>query len=113
METFQSHTKHYFVEEFVESDDLKTLLLSKPNHRLEPADVRIYMAEMLEGLAHMHEKGWIYRDLKTGEIGEGGLLALGPLFSIFRQHADSPRRPLEVGRLRLRKADSSTRCPSR
>lgn len=30
--------------------------------------VRSYMAQLLNGLAHMHERGWVHRDIKTANL---------------------------------------------
>ncbi|KNC49743.1 AGC protein kinase [Thecamonas trahens ATCC 50062] len=63
---FQSPSKLFFVLEYVPGGELFTLLQRK--RRLPEEQVRLYAAEMVLALEHLHSLGIIYRDLKPENV---------------------------------------------
>ncbi len=63
---FQTPEKLYFVLDYVNGGDMFYHLRKKG--RLSEKDVRIYTAEMILALSHLHENGYIYRDLKPENV---------------------------------------------
>lgn len=60
---------------------LARLIFLSPNHRLSEGAARFYLACMLKGLAEMHQKGILHRDVKPGNclIYSDGYLKLSDL----------------------------------
>jgi serine/threonine protein kinase len=64
--TFQTETKIYLVLDYVPGGELFSRL--KEEGRFEESRARLYAAEILLGLAHLHKLGFVYRDLKPENI---------------------------------------------
>eukprot|EP01138_Halocafeteria_seosinensis_P013925 gb/GECG01014220.1/.p1 GENE.gb/GECG01014220.1/~~gb/GECG01014220.1/.p1 ORF type:complete len:1041 (+),score=130.92 gb/GECG01014220.1/:1-3123(+) len=70
--TFQTPTKLYLVLEFVGGGDFFTLLSRYGT--IEEERCKLYMAELVLALEHLHKNGVVYRDLKPENVlldGEG------------------------------------------
>jgi len=65
-EDFSIGHKLYCVMEFVEFNLLEMLEASKGG--LDPADVRIYLKQLLEAIAYMHSHNIVYRDVKPENL---------------------------------------------
>jgi serine/threonine protein kinase len=63
---FQSATKFYFVMEYVRGGDLRHYL--NKQQEFSPAQIRLYLAELVVALKQLHQLGIIYRDLKAENI---------------------------------------------
>ena len=61
---FQTEGKLYLVLDFKRGGDLFTRISKEHNWTLKEPDVRIYIAELVLALEHLHKLGIIYRDLK-------------------------------------------------
>jgi p90 ribosomal S6 kinase len=61
-EAFQTEGKLYLVLDFLRGGDLFTRLSKEVMFTEE--DVKVYMAELVLALDHLHNLGIIYRDLK-------------------------------------------------
>eukprot|EP00940_MAST-03C_sp_MAST-3C-sp2_P000925 g925.t1 len=72
--TFQDHDQLYFFLEIVHGGELWSLLYQSralPRVRLggfEEITARIYAAEVIAGIGHIHECGYMYRDLKPENL---------------------------------------------
>ncbi|KAK8840649.1 RAC-gamma serine/threonine-protein kinase [Tritrichomonas musculus] len=64
--TFQTDTKVFIGLEYVPGGELFGRL--KEEGRISESRARLYAAEMLLGLAHLHKHGFIYRDMKPENI---------------------------------------------
>ena len=65
---FQTEGKLYLVLDFKRGGDLFTRISKEHNWTLKEPDVRIYIAELVLALEHLHKLGIIYRDLKPENI---------------------------------------------
>ena len=63
---FQTGTNLYFVMEFMKGGEL-TLMLRKKG-RFDEIQARFYVICVLFGLAHLHNRGFVYRDLKLENL---------------------------------------------
>jgi serine/threonine protein kinase len=64
--TFQTQTKIYLVLDYVPGGELFGRL--KEEGRFDEPRTRLYAAEILLGLGHLHKMGLVYRDLKPENI---------------------------------------------
>ncbi|KAG9395964.1 Protein kinase domain [Carpediemonas membranifera] len=64
--SFQDPSSLYLVMEYAPGGDLMTLLMKKDT--LSEATVRFYMAEIIMAVQHVHELGYIHRDLKPDNV---------------------------------------------
>ena len=65
---FQTEGKLYLVLDFKRGGDLFTRISKEHNWTLKEPDVRIYIAELVLALEHLHKLGIIYRDLKPENL---------------------------------------------
>ena len=65
---FQTEGKLYLVLDFKRGGDLFTRISKEHNWTLKEQDVRIYIAELVLALEHLHKLGIIYRDLKPENL---------------------------------------------
>ena len=65
---YQTSHRLYLLLEYAEGGTLRSLQTSQPDGRFVEATARFYAAEIFAGLAHIHELGYVYRDLKTENI---------------------------------------------
>ena len=63
---FQSPERIFFVLDYANGGELFSHLRKKV--RLSEKDTRIYAAELVLALDHLHEMGFIYRDIKPENI---------------------------------------------
>lgn len=73
--------------------DLRSLLIDLPSHCLDHAHVRFYTAELIGALNYIHRMGYIYRDLKPGNVllfanGHVKLADMGGMIDLL---ADAPK----------------------
>lgn len=64
----------YLILDLMEGGDLSWHLKKRPQHRFTEDEAKFYSAEIIMGLAHIHSRKLIYRDLKPANIlldGEG------------------------------------------
>lgn len=59
---------HYLVMEYVDGQDLQTIVQERAAGGLEFETVADYMAQAAEGLQHAHENGLIHRDVKPANL---------------------------------------------
>jgi serine/threonine protein kinase len=64
--TFQSETKLFLVLDYVPGGEL--FLRLKQEQRFSEQRSRLYAAEILLGLGHLHSLGFVYRDLKPENV---------------------------------------------
>ena len=64
--TFQDASHLYFVLEFVAGGELFSKL--RGNMCLSEHSARFYLCEILAALAHVHDRGYAYRDLKPENV---------------------------------------------
>jgi serine/threonine protein kinase len=64
--TFQTDSQIYLVLDYVPGGELFSRL--KEEHQFSERRTKLYAAEILLGLGHLHSKGFIYRDLKPENI---------------------------------------------
>ena len=65
---FQTEGKLYLVLDFMRGGDLYNRLSKEQCWKLNEADVRFYVAELVLALDHLHKLGVIYRDLKPENL---------------------------------------------
>lgn len=65
---FQTEGKLYLVLDFKRGGDLFTRISKEHNWTLKEPEVRIYIAELVLALEHLHKLGIIYRDLKPENL---------------------------------------------
>jgi serine/threonine protein kinase len=88
---FQSLTKFYFVIEYVRGGDLRHYL--NRQQEFSPAQIRLYLAEIVVALKRLHKLGIIYRDLKPENIllDDRGHIKLAD-FGLSRELGRDPQR---------------------
>ncbi|CAN4081202.1 unnamed protein product [Withania somnifera] len=66
----------YIVFEYMQSD--LTSIISRPDMRLNEAQIKCYMKQLLAGLQHCHERGILHRDIKGSNllIDKNGMLKI-------------------------------------
>ena len=62
----QAHGTAYIAMEYVEGDSLAAILETRES--LPVAEWRRWMDRLLDGLAHVHDQGYLHRDIKPGNI---------------------------------------------
>lgn len=60
----------FFVNDFADGGDLITVLekLDEQNEKLDELMIRKWFLDVVEGVAHMHNKGYVHRDIKADNI---------------------------------------------
>ena len=68
--------KIYLVFEYMEGGDLRNFYLQRHRRGMPIATVLSFTEQLLLAIQHMHRKGYIHRDIKSGNIliGEPGSL---------------------------------------
>lgn len=97
---FEANNTAYFVMEYVEGQDLKAYLKANPS--LSEQQLLAIFSPINEGLAKIHQLGYIHRDIKPGNIyiradGTPVLLDFGAARDIFNKRVDSLTRILTRG----------------
>jgi serine/threonine protein kinase len=64
--TFQTDSKLFLILDYVPGGEL--FLRLKQEYRFSESRARLYAAEMILGLGHLHSLGFVYRDLKPENI---------------------------------------------
>lgn len=84
---FQTSKYFFLIQEYCPCGDVSKML--KKKKRLSEQEARLYIAEVLLALEHLHSNGIIYRDLKPDNIiiGEDGHLKLTD-FGLSKENAD-------------------------
>lgn len=85
--SFQTLESLFMVIDYCPFNDFSLLLLQKPEGRLSEAEAKVYIAEIFLGMDALHERGFLYRDMKPenvlidaeghARIGDFGLSASG------------------------------------
>jgi serine/threonine protein kinase len=86
--TFQSDTKVFLVLDYVPGGEL--FLRLRQEKSFSESRARLYAAEILLGLGHLHSRGMIYRDLKPENVlvdAEGHIRLTD--FGLVKMHMDS------------------------
>ncbi|GLT63955.1 hypothetical protein SLA2020_364780 [Shorea laevis] len=83
----------YLVFNFMQSD--LTKIISGPGDRLNEAQVKCYMQQLLSGLQHIHENGILHRDIKPSNllIDKNGVLKIAD-FGLANLYLPNQKRPL-------------------
>ena len=63
---FEANNTAYIVMEYIEGDSLSAIL--QVRERLSAAEWQRWLDRLLDGLAHVHDHGYLHRDVKPGNI---------------------------------------------
>lgn len=65
-------------------------LLDNPEVNLTPAQIKCYTRQLLEGMAYLHRKGILHRDMKSANVlvGDSGILKIAD-FGLARHYDKS------------------------
>lgn len=66
--TYQSETDLYYLQEYISGGDIRTLMSTRKNSRLNDREAQFYTACSAIALHYMHNKHIVYRDLKPENI---------------------------------------------
>jgi serine/threonine protein kinase len=66
--SFQTKSSLYFLMDYCPGGELFELLQKQPGKRFPETAARFYTAEILLALQYLHLLGYVYRDLKVGEM---------------------------------------------
>ncbi|XP_049391377.1 probable serine/threonine-protein kinase At1g54610 [Solanum stenotomum] len=91
--TSRMHYSLYIVFEYMQSD--LTSIISRPDMRLNEAQIKCYMQQLLSGLKHCHERGILHRDIKGSNllIDKNGMLKIAD-FGLANHFNPEKKRPL-------------------
>lgn len=104
-DAFETRTNALFVTEYAPFGDLHNLVSHSNQRRLDESVARVLFVEMLLGLQHLHERGFLYRDFKLANvlINRNGHVRLAD-FGLAKRLNTLPVSPFHT----KRQADSSS-----
>jgi len=64
--SYQDDAFVYLLMQLVQGGELYSVIHTTRRHGLPEGQARFYAAGIADGLAYMHKRGYVYRDLKPG-----------------------------------------------
>lgn len=68
IDVIEGYDEIFLIQEYGGANSLYNYLLSKPQHRMQEAEAKLFFKTIAETLKYLHEKNIVHRDIKAENI---------------------------------------------